>query len=227
MTIITLTTHQLNLPPGKKVLTRREYQQVVKAGQIIAKAKERAQQIEQEAKEHFEAEKKRGFDEGMLESQIEQSEQMLKVVERTINYLTDVEDTMADILLSAVKKVIDGFDDKKLVAGLIKSALQHVRNENQVTVRIAPEQYAHVKDQVNAILAEYKGVGFINPVSDQRLSAGSCILESKIGVIDASIDVQMEALKRRFSKLSEETINAISNSAQGNDDLPAASETIN
>lgn len=227
MNIIGLTTHQLNLPAKKKILTCKEYQQFFKADKIISVAKKCAAQIDREAKKAFEEEKKRGFDEGMLESQIEQSEQMLKMVERTVNYLASIEETMSDILLSAVQKVIDGFDDKALVVGLIKSALQHVRNEHQVTVRIPPSQYAHVKDQINEILLEYKGVGFINLLSDQRLALGCCILESKIGVIDASIEIQMEALKRRFSKLPEEAINAISKSSKDSDNMMPKNKTLN
>ena len=150
----------------------------------------------------------------MVESRIQQSEQMLKMVDRTINYLAEVENTMADILMSAMKKIIAGFDNKELVVGLIKSALQHVRKEHEVAVRVPPSQYAYVQTQIAEILSAHKGVGFINPVSDPRLVEGDCILESKIGVIDASIDIQMEALMRRFSKLTTETLSALKSAEQ-------------
>ena len=218
MNIITINSNHVSVPAGKKVLSRAEYQNFYKGSRIIKAAEKQAIQIEQEAKVAFREEKQRGFDEGMMESRIEQSEQMLKMVDRTINYLSEVENTMAEILISAVKKIIDGYDDKDMVVGLIKSALQHVRNQHEVTVRVPPSQFSHVKEKAAAILADYKGVGFINPVSDPRLEKGSCILESKIGVIDASIDVQMEALKRRFSKLTSETMSEISKSAEEIDD---------
>ncbi len=104
-----------------------------------------------------------------------------------------------------------------MVVGLIKSALSHVRNQHEVGVRVPPSQFSHVKEKVNEILKDYKGIGFINPISDPRLSEGSCILESKIGVIDASIDVQLKALKRRFAKLNQEAIGAITKSTEQSD----------
>ena len=221
MNIITLTDSHLHFSSGKKVLTHAEYQHFHKSNRVIHVAKKRAGEIVEEARVNFEKEKQRGFDEGMMESKIEQSEQMLKMVDRTINYLSEVEDTMANILMSAVKKIIEDFDDKQLVTGLIKAALQHVRNEQQVTVRIPPSQFTYVKDQIAAILSEYKGIGFINPVSDPRMTQGHCIIESKIGVIDASIDVQMEALKRRFARLSAETMGNITKSAESaGEDVP-------
>ena len=206
---IAITSHDLQVPKGRKAIPANEYLHYEKANQIISEARRRAEQIIADAEKVYESEKSRGFDEGLMESRVEQSEQMLKMVGRSINYLAEVEHTMAEILMSAVKKIIDDFDDRKLTVGLIKSALQHVRNERQVTVRVPPAHYAFVKDKVAEILAGYKGVGFVNPVSDPRLRSGSCILESKIGVVDASVDVQLEALKRRFEKLSAQTIQAL------------------
>ena len=37
-------------------------------------------------------------------------------------------------------------------------------------------------------------------VADRRLSAGGCILETEIGVVDASIEVQLKALERSLAK---------------------------
>ena len=113
-----------------------------------------------------------------------------------------MEASLADLLMTAVKKIVDDYDDRALTVGLIKSGLQHVRNERQVSVRVPPAHFSYVKEKIAEILAGYKGVGILVPVSDPRLKAGSCILESKIGVIDASIDIQMEALRKRFAELT-------------------------
>ncbi|WP_404831101.1 FliH/SctL family protein [Endozoicomonas euniceicola] len=67
------------------------------------------------------------------------------------------------------------------------------------------------KAKVNDILAEYKGVGFIDLVADQRLSTGDCIMESEIGVVDASVDLQIAALQKRFEKIHNSAVKSISN----------------
>lgn len=210
--VIGINRGDIQLPEGAKILKAAEYKIISKVASILDIACERSDAIIDQAKQSFEKEKQRGFDEGVMKSKIDQSEQMLKMVGRSINYLAEVEGDMADILMNAVKKIIDGFDDRELTVGLIRSALQHIRNERQVNVRIPPGHYNFVKEKVSEILADYKGVGFINPVSDPRLESGSCILESKIGVVDASIDVQLEALKRRFESMSAETVGAIKRS---------------
>ncbi len=104
MNVISLTSNHVSVPSGKKVLKREEYQSFYQSSKIVKAAEIQAKQIEKKAKVAFKEEKKRGFEEGIMESKVEQSEQMLKMVDRTINYLSEVENTMADILMSAVKK---------------------------------------------------------------------------------------------------------------------------
>lgn len=200
-TPVVLTANQLNVDPSCRVMKADDYATFLEAEQIINTAREQAQQIIEQAKEAYEQEKQRGYQDGLDESKVEQADQMLKVVSRTINYLSDVEQTMADILLSGVKKIIGEFDQEQLAVSLVKNALQHVRNEKQVSIRIPPSQYNMVKARLNDILTDYKGVGFVDLVADQRLSTGDCIMESEIGVVDASVDVQLRALQKRFSQL--------------------------
>ena len=201
-TPVILTANNLYVDPACKVLKARDHATYLEAQDIVGQAHEQAAVIAEQAKVAYQQEKERGYQDGLDESKAEQAEQMLKVVSRTINYLSGIEKAMADILLSGVKKIIGDFDQEELAVGLVKNALQHVRNEKQVTIRIPPSQYNMVKARVSEILEEYKGVGFIDLVADQRLSTGDCIMESEIGVVEASVDIQLQALQKRFEKVN-------------------------
>ena len=214
LNIITITEGDFRLKPQQKVIKAADYSVIEKSTRIIDKAREQANHIIADAQVTFEKEKQRGYQDGLMQSRMEQSEQMLKMVDQSINYLSSMEASLANILMTAVKKIIDGYDDHALTVGLIKAGLQHVRNERQVTVRIPPAHFAHVKASIAEILKNYKGVGILNPVSDPRLKAGSCILESKIGVVDASIDIQLKALQKRFGQLTAHTTEELQNDAQ-------------
>ena len=200
----------IQIDPATKVLKASDYQRYLEATKIIEAAEEKAGKIVDASKKAYEKERQRGYDDGVAESKIDQADQMLKVVSRTIDYLADVEKTLADILMSGVKKIIGEFDQEELAVNLVRTALQHVRSEKQVTIRIPPSQFKMVKAKLNDILAEYKGVGFIDLVADQRLSTGDCIMESEIGVVDASVDLQIAALQKRFEKIHASAVNSIS-----------------
>lgn len=198
---VILNNVQLELDPTCRVLKADDYVVYLEAQEIIKAAQQQATEIVEEAHKAYEHEKKRGYQDGIAESKAEQTEHMLKVVSRTINYLSDIEDTLANILMSGVKKIIGEFNQEELAISLVKNALQHVRNEKHVTIRIPPAQYSAVQARLNIILAEYKGVGFLDLVADPRLSAGDCIMESEVGVVDASVNVQLMALQKRFDSL--------------------------
>ena len=208
---VVLTSGQLHIDPSAKVLKAEDYAAYLEASEIIASAEQKAAEIIAAGKAAYDQQRQQGYEDGISESKLDQADQMLKVVSRTINYLADVEKAMADILMTGVKKIIGEFDQEELAVNLVRNALQHVRNEKQVTIRIPPSQFKMVKAKLNDILAEYKGVGFIDLVADQRLSTGDCIMESEIGVVDVSVDLQMRALQQRFEKINSSAINSITN----------------
>ncbi len=215
---VILNNIQLDLDPSCRILKAEDYVVYLEAQEIITAAQQEAETIVAKAHQTYEQEKRRGYQEGLDEIKLEQADHILKVVSRTINYLSDIEDTLANILLGGMKKIIGEFDQKELAVSLVKNALQHVRNEKHVTIRIPPAQYEAVQEQLNTILSGYKGVGFIDLVADPRLAAGDCIMESEIGVVDASIDVQMRALQQRFDKLK--SMSALTHEAQMASQVP-------
>ena len=92
------------------------------------------------------------------------------------------------------------FDDKQRVLITVKSVLAVVRNQKQMTLRLAPGQVQLVQAHVNELLAAYPGVGYLDIVADNRLQPDACILESDIGLVEASLQSQLQALRSAFEK---------------------------
>ena len=63
-----------------------------------------------------------------------------------------------------------------------------------------PEQVAEVREKVSSILSDFPEVGYVEVIADARLKNGGCILETEVGIIDASIDGQLQALKQAITK---------------------------
>ncbi|MEK0416848.1 MAG: hypothetical protein RI949_854, partial [Pseudomonadota bacterium] len=51
------------------------------------------------------------------------------------------------------------------------------------------------------LLQSFPGIGMLDIVPDSRLKGDAAILESEIGVVEASIDMQMQALEHGFQKM--------------------------
>jgi type III secretion protein L len=174
---------------------------------IVDAARAEAQRILTEAKEISERERQRAFEEGRDAARLEMSEQMIDTVGHVVDYLGKVEHEMVDVVGLALERILGEIGDKELVVRVVKNALAAVRNEKHLTLRVAPGQVATVKERMNEILGLYPIIVDIQVVGDGRLSPTGCILESEIGVIDASLDGQIGALKKSFAKIFGERRN--------------------
>ena len=186
--------------PEKKIIRAEEYLLKLKAEEIISKAKEEAQKIIEEAKDIYEKEKKRGYEDGLNEGKMHMTEQMLNMVSKSVNYFASVEEKIIKIVMTAIKKIIGEIDKDELIVRIVKNALASARNQKQVTIRVAPEQVEVIKSKVNEIIAEFPAISFLEVTADSRLKPGGCIVESEIGIVDASIDIQLEAIYRSLSR---------------------------
>lgn len=188
------------LIPQGKILRAREHMALLNSKQLIAEASKQAEQIVEKAKQEREVELKRGYDQGIEEAQVQAAENMIENVSRTIDYLSNVEQQMVDLVMESVRKIFADFNDEERAIIVVKNALSVVRNQKQMVLRIAPDKVEVVRGRMNEILAHFPGIGYIDIVTDGRLQTDSCILETGIGTVEASLEGQLTALENVFRK---------------------------
>lgn len=171
------------------------------AAQLIDDAQAQAAQILAQAQQAALEERQRGYREGQEEARLEQAEKMIENISRTIDYFGKVETRMVDLVMRAVRKIIDDFDDDERILIAVKNALSVVRNQKQIGLRVHAQQVDVVKARINELLAAYPGVGYLDVVADNRLQTGACIVESEIGMVEASVEGQLKALRASFEKV--------------------------
>ena len=189
-----------SLPPGTRVLPAADLAALVEAQAVLDNAHAQAEAILAGARESFEAERRRGYEDGKQEALLDQAEKMIETVSRTVEYFAGVENEMVDLVMASVRKVVDGFDDREKVMIVVRNALAVVRNQKQMTLRLHPAEIESVRERINDILAAYPGVGYLDLLADARLGRGACILESQIGMVEASLEGQIEALRGEFQR---------------------------
>ena len=186
--------------PAARVLRGAELAAWADAEQLLAQARARADEIIGGAQAAFEAERQRGYEEGREAALLDQAEKMIETVGCTVEYFAGVENEMVELVMSAVRKVVDGFDDREKVMVVVRNALAVVRNQKQMTLRLNPAEVDTVREQINDLLAAYPGVGYLDILADGRLARGACILESEIGMVEASLEGQIQALRQAFQR---------------------------
>ncbi len=194
-------TLQARLAPGTRIVRAADVAAWEQAEGLLAAARAQADAILAGAEEALAAERARGYAEGLAEARMEQVEKMMDTVGRTVDYFAAVEGDMVALVMGAVRKIIDGYGDHERVLLVVRNALAVVRNQKQMTLRLPPAQVDAVRARVNELLAAYPGVGYLDIVADARLQGDACILESEIGLVEASIDGQVAALEGAFRKV--------------------------
>lgn len=187
--------------PAARIVRADAYASLVDAEAMLALARVQADAIVAGAQAAFVAEQERGYADGRESALMDQAEKMIETVGRTVDYFTNVENEMIDLVMMAVRKVVDGFDDREKTLIVVRNALAVVRNQKQMTLRLHPDEVDTVRARVNDLLAAYPGVGYLDILADGRLSTGSCILESEIGLVEASLEAQIAALRNAFERM--------------------------
>jgi type III secretion protein L len=191
----------LQIETTGRLVKRAEAQSIAEAMDVLSAAQKEAEDIRQQAREEFEAQRKLGYDKGLDDSKEEIAIQKLEQVEKSIDYLSSMENKIVEIVLTALKKCVAEIGDKELMVQVVQKAMQAVvRNQQQVVLKVSPEMLPTVKERLNEILSKFPGVNYINLMDDSRIKGVSCIIETDAGNVEASLDHQLAAIEKALGK---------------------------
>lgn len=200
---IEIKSDQVLLAPDQVVLRSADYQAYLTANQLVELARERAQAIEQGARDVYEQQKALGWQAGVDEARTSQATLIQETLQQCNQYYRAVEQKMSDVVLHAVRKILKQYDNTELALSVTREALSLVSNQKQVILHVQPEQVSAVRERVSHILKDFPEVGYVDVVADARLDEGGCILETEIGIVDASVDGQLAALATALTQSRE------------------------
>lgn len=193
---VELKTDHLQLAPGQKVLKAVEYSRYLQAAELVAAAKEKAQKIQDEALDAYESEKKRGYNDGLDKVRSQQSQLLIEAQTARDAFLVNSEQKLANLVLEAVKSILQSYDQTTLTLNITRQAISHARHQKSITLKVHPSIVEEVNERIQDILSELTDIGFIEVVGDQRVKTAGCLLETETGVIDATLESQLSALKQ-------------------------------
>ena len=199
-TLFRLNNNALSPAAGTRVLSSAESTLLLEAGELLAAAAKRAQEIEEAATLAYEEQRKKGYEDGQEACRSEYAEKVLEVALQSVEYIEGLEQTIVNVVTEAVERVIGELDDNERIVRIVRTALSAVRNQKRVVVRVAPADSKAVTEGLASMIAHSPGAsGFLDVITDPRLAAGSCIIESELGVVDASLETQLRALRKAFN----------------------------
>jgi type III secretion protein L len=169
------------------------------AKKVVRDANGEAKKIIAMAVAAKEEERKKGYEEGLAEGKKEMAARMADMAKKEIGNFLVFEDSLLNIVVRAMRRIVGELGDEERARRLVSGALSVVRNQRRVTVRVHPDDAdaarLAVKDAAAAASAgDFEQ--FVEVVADGRLDKNSCVMETELGTIDASLDTQLDAIRR-------------------------------
>lgn len=113
----------------------------------------------------------------------------------------DILEISVDIARTIIKKELES--DPQVLLNTIIDVLKKVsKNESKIVIKVHPHSAQFIKDTLPNITYEYGIDTKINILADPSIDNGGCVLQTNNGIVDASINTQLEIIKKALAEIN-------------------------
>ena len=175
--------------------TRRRGYRRIDDRNLVSRAQDEAENIKKSAFEE-------GYRQGLEQanSDIENFRMAIKeflgAPKEVFEYISpDILEISVDIAKRIIKKEVQS--DPQIIINTIVDVLKTAsKNEPKVNIRVSPKVVTFVKDVLPNTMYENGIDTQVNIISDPSIEEGGCVFQTNNGIVDASIDTQIEIIKK-------------------------------
>ncbi len=145
-----------------------------------------------------------GYEDGYSEGRTEATRLVHTTTARIDRYLGSLEKEITGVALDIVRRVLGTFDTGDLLARAARQALMDLRRSKYVRISVHPSMEQTVRRDLADLMANEEIPLEIH--GDPELSVDACILSSDLAVIDATLKVQLEAIRTSLQTVDATSI---------------------
>ena len=115
-------------------------------------------------------------------------------------WLNNIEENIAALAVSVARHVVQReiVADPSFVAGLVASALAQYAVDQEITVRLNPEDLTSCRQVIDADL---NGARTMRWIGDTSIARGGCLTEGRERIIDGRVDTALERVYRSLAQV--------------------------
>ncbi|HWO96942.1 MAG TPA: flagellar assembly protein FliH [Bacillus sp. (in: firmicutes)] len=188
--------------------------------QVKSRIEAEQQQWEEEKRKIAQNAKQQGYEEGLhlgkqeglqaYQSLLDEAKAMIELTKQDYySYIESSEEVILHLGLEIAEKIIGQqlVQDPKNLLSLIRTAIKEVREHKEIHLFVSPSSYLFVQGHKEELMSLLNGETNLFIYPDEKLGDTSCIIESSFGRIDASVDSQLDEIKRQLTELLKEDVN--------------------
>lgn len=192
-----LGSRKWQIDPSLKIIPKEALDRLYDANEIIDKARKVALEVERKAKEDYDKRYQEGYEVGVEEGKSEYTFKIMEMVTAQLDSLEGLEKQLVEVVINAIAKVIGEIDRDDLIVRVVRQGLNAVRGEKRILIKVSLNEEVAVREDLKAFLLSADGSsGYIEVLGDPNLRSGDCILETPMGVVEASLSSQLKILNK-------------------------------
>jgi len=134
-----------------------------------------------------------GYEDGRNEGMAEAARLVHATSGRIDRYLGSLEGEITSLALDIVTRVLGSFDTGTILARSARQALADLRRSKYAKITVNPAMEQTVRDQLADLIVNKEIPLEVN--GDPELPLDACVLSSDLAVINASLKMQLEAIR--------------------------------
>lgn len=194
---------RLRPAPGTRIIKKETYAIFGQAEEILAAARAKAADILAAAEKVYQSEKQRGHAEGLECARAEMAEAMAVAALRTEQHFRTLEEETVSLVMAVVRKVLHAIEPRDLAAAQVSKALEAFKGCPRVTLKVHPQTVDDLHARLTEITAKHPDIDLIDVKTTLDLAPDQLIVESATGILEASLETQLDAIERAFQQALE------------------------
>jgi len=187
-----------SLAAGSHILSPSAAEELHEATSVLEAAEQHASRLKQEAEVAYDIQKARGHAEGRLVAEEQAAARLIDETHLLARRLGSLEAELVDVVIECVRQILHEYDGRDLAQSLVRSALQRMRSERTVQLRVPPSRIKDIRASTDQLLQEFAEIELIDVVADDRLEPPRLVVESAVGRIDLDLEQGVERLRSIF-----------------------------
>ena len=179
-----------------KIVKATQFSALLEAREVLEAARRYATQIQSTIDASVEAARRAGYEEGLQLAREEFATSVVETTARIESAFMGLEARIVNTVMGALQRILLELDDHEVMEALIRRVLAEGRSQKQLRLRVCAAEFDAVNEQLAAILSDFPEVEFIDVIKDPAAAPRTCVLESEFGVVDASLEMQLAAIRR-------------------------------
>lgn len=179
-----------------RVLKHSESNSVAHASDLIVKAQQQCESMRQEVRDALGQEQLKAYNAGLLLAKEELASRLAAAEAARYVTLNDLAPTLSHIVMDAVSLVLRRTDPLQLMDGAFLAVSDLLRQARWARLRVHPSRAVDAHRVIEQLaLKAGTGAQIANVIADPACELDACVFETDVGIADASLDVQLGAIR--------------------------------